>query len=46
MFSKEATRILSWSNDNTVRLWDAATGRQTGPVMRHEGSVYGALGSL
>ena len=26
-----------------MRLWDVATGRQIGPAMTHDGSVYGAL---
>ena len=25
--ASDATRILSWSADNTLRLWDVATGR-------------------
>jgi WD40 repeat protein len=29
-------RILSWSSDGTLKLWDAKTGAQTGPDMRHE----------
>jgi WD40 repeat protein len=40
---KQHDRILSWSNDNTLRLWDAATGHQIGPDMRHEGPVRGAI---
>jgi hypothetical protein len=36
-------RILSWSEDKTLRLWDARTGVQLGPAMRHDGSVRGAL---
>jgi WD40 repeat protein len=34
---------LSWSGDNTVRLWDVATGQQIGPAMKHDGSVSGAV---
>jgi len=26
LFDKPEARILSWSNDGIVRLWDAATG--------------------
>jgi hypothetical protein len=26
IFDKAEARILSWSDDQTVRLWDAATG--------------------
>jgi energy-coupling factor transporter ATP-binding protein EcfA2 len=40
--SKDERRILSWSDDKTLRLWDAATGQQIGPDMRHDGLVYGA----
>jgi WD40 repeat protein len=36
-------RILSWSRDNTLRLWDAATGQQIGPAMKHDGDGRGAL---
>ena len=43
LLSRDETRILSWSDDKTVRLWDVATGRQIGPAMRHDGEVYGAL---
>ena len=30
VFDKAEARILSWSNDKTVRLWDAATGAPIG----------------
>jgi WD40 repeat protein len=30
-------------SDNTARLWDAATGKQMGPDMKHEGAVYRAV---
>src|SRR5262249_23761922 len=43
LLSKDERRILSWSSDNTLRIWDAATGQQIGPAMRHENSVEGAL---
>jgi hypothetical protein len=35
-------RILSWARDNTLRLWDVATGAQIGPPMKHDGDVKGA----
>jgi hypothetical protein len=35
-------RLLSWSGDNTLKLWDVKTGDQIGPAMRHDG-VDGAL---
>ena len=41
-FSQDATRILTWSDDGTARLWDAATGAQIGPALKHEGIVWGA----
>jgi hypothetical protein len=39
VFSGDESRILSWGADNTVRLWDAATGRQVVPAMRHDGGL-------
>jgi hypothetical protein len=41
--TKDERRIVSWSADRTVRLWDAATGQQIGPAMKHERPVPGAL---
>jgi hypothetical protein len=29
-------RILSWSEDKTLRWWDVATGQQIGPAMNPE----------
>ena len=43
LLSRDESRILSWSDDKTLRLWDAATGQQIGPAMKHDGSVSGAL---
>jgi len=37
------TRILSWSGDHTVRLWDVATGQTIGSAMKHDDAVYGAM---
>ena len=31
VFSRDESRILSWSGDNTGGLWDATTGREIGP---------------
>ena len=36
-------RILSWSGDHTVRLWDVATGQQIGPGMKHDCWGLGAV---
>jgi hypothetical protein len=30
LYSPDGTRILSWSDDKTLRLWDAATGTSIG----------------
>ncbi len=39
-FSPDGTRIVSGSADNTVRLWDAATGQPIGqPMTGHTGAV-------
>jgi WD40 repeat protein len=43
VYSPDGKRILSWSFDKTLRLWDAATGAAIGVPMRHEGAVGGAL---
>jgi WD40 repeat protein len=43
IFFSDESRILSWSNDETLRLWDVAKGTQIGPAMRHEGDVWGAI---
>jgi len=45
VFSPDGTRLLSGSNypDNAARLWDAATGRQLGPVLAgHKNGVWWA----
>jgi WD40 repeat protein len=42
LLTKDETRILSWSRDNTLRLWDVATGQPIGPAMKHDDSVNGA----
>src|SRR5262245_56980624 len=42
LLTEDEHRILSWSNDNSVRLWNADTGEQIGPAMKHDSRVYGA----
>jgi WD40 repeat protein len=39
----DEARILSWSDDDTLRLWNVPTGDQIGPAMKHEGDINGAL---
>ena len=41
--SRTKRRILSWSDDKTLRLWDAATGAAIGKPLQHESWVYGAV---
>jgi WD domain, G-beta repeat len=43
VYSLDGQRILSWSNDNTLRLWDAATGAAIGEPLRHQDVVNGAV---
>ena len=39
---REEKRILTWSDDGTARLWDAATGQELGPLrMRAAGCGLG-----
>ena len=41
-FSRDQSRILTWSQDGTARLWDSASGAALTPPLRHEGTVWGA----
>jgi WD40 repeat protein len=43
VFDKSESRILSWSDDGTVRLWDAATGQTMGAALEHDDAVHGAV---
>jgi WD40 repeat protein len=43
LLTKDERHILSWSEDRTLRVWDAATGREIAPAMMHAGAVNGAL---
>jgi len=40
----DGKRALSWSGDNTLRLWELETGNQLGePFIGHQSAVDGAL---
>ena len=41
-FTKDETRILTWSGDGTARLWEAKDGSPIGQPMKHDSDVYGA----
>ena len=43
VLTKDESRILSWSYDRTLRLWDVAIGQQIGPAMKHDDLVTGAI---
>ena len=42
--SAATKRILTWSDDGTARLWDAATGKEVVAALRHDAdsAVWGA----
>jgi WD40 repeat protein/serine/threonine protein kinase len=41
-FGRDERVLASSAPDNTVRVWDAATGRETGPTLRdHDWGVFG-----
>ncbi|KAJ7436685.1 hypothetical protein B0H11DRAFT_2256016 [Mycena galericulata] len=43
-FSPDGARIASGSDDNTIRVWDVATGQQNGEVLvGHAGSVWSVM---
>jgi WD40 domain-containing protein len=41
-FSPDGWRIVTASGDNTVRVWDAESGKSVGEPMRHEDTVWAA----
>ena len=43
LFNRDESRILTWSDDHTARLWDAHTGQVLGQPLQHKGPVNGAL---
>jgi WD40 repeat protein len=40
VFSPDATRVVTASNDKTARMWDAATGRPVTPPLEHQHVVW------
>ena len=43
MFDPAGARVLTASNDNTARLWDAATGAELAVLRGHESEVRTAV---
>ena len=43
VFDPKGRRVLTASQDNTSRLWDAATGAEIAVLRGHEGSVWSAV---
>ena len=41
-FSPDSARLLTWSYDNTARLWNARDGRPLAAPLRHQGPVRAA----
>ena len=39
-FDADGRRVLTWSEDGTARLWDAATGQALTPPLKHEEWVW------
>ena len=42
-FSPDGARVVTASADNSVRVWDAASGRELATLFRHVGAVNSAL---
>ena len=38
-FSPDGQRVVTASDDQTARLWDAASGKPIGEPMKHEGTL-------
>jgi len=43
VFTRDDSRIISWSADGTVRVWDTLTGKEMRPIMRHDNAISGVL---
>ena len=43
VLSADDRRVLTWSEDNTARLWDTHTGKPLSEPLRHQGTVLGAV---
>ena len=41
-FSPDGNQILTWSDDDTVRVWDSNTNRPLTPPLKHNSSIRGA----
>lgn len=41
-FNFDGTKILAWSDDNAVCLWNVNTGKQIGQALKHNNAVCGA----
>jgi WD40 repeat protein len=42
-FSVDGTRVVTTSNDTTVRVWDAASGQPVGSVLKHANQLRDAI---
>jgi WD40 repeat protein len=40
---EDGRRVLSWSLDNTIRVWDVASGQSLAALDEHQDSVSGVL---